>query len=72
MDRPTTSTSGDQMVYGWIGEMIGKSEMMATERKYRFAILRNCSYRPFGKNVMGEYLPVEMALPLNRNRWLGP
>ena len=40
--------------------------MIATDKKYRFATRRNCSYRPFGKNVAGLYFPVLIELLLNR------
>ena len=41
-------------------------QMIATDKKYRFATRRNCSYRPFGKNVAGLYFPVLIELLLNR------
>jgi hypothetical protein len=54
-------------VYGWIGETVGKSEITATDKKYRFATRRNCSYSPFGAKVTTLYFPVQMELSLHLN-----
>ena len=52
-------------MYGLIGETVSNNEMIATDKKYKFATRRNCSYNPFGKNDARLYFPVLMELSLN-------
>ena len=62
------NVSGTHIVYGLIGEMLSKHDIVATDKKYMFATLRNCSYRPFGRNVITLYFDVDMELLLNFNK----
>ena len=62
------NVNGTHIVYGLIGEMLSKHDIVATDKKYMFATLRNCSYRPFGRNVITLYFDVDMELPLNFNK----
>lgn len=64
-DNPMTKVNGVHVVYGLIGETVSNSEMIATDKKYKFATRRNCSYNPFGKKDTRLYLPVLMELFLN-------
>ena len=61
------NVSGTHIVYGLIGEMLSKHEIVATDKKYKFATLRNCSYKPFGRNVTTLYFDVDIELLLNFN-----
>ena len=62
------NVNGTHIVYGLIGEMLSKHDIVATDKKYMFATLRNCSYRPFGRNVITLYFDVDMELLLNFNK----
>ena len=62
------NVNGTHIVYGLIGEMLSKHDIVATDKKYMFATLRNCSYKPFGRNVITLYFDVDMELLLNFNR----
>ena len=62
------NVNGTHIVYGLIGEMLSKHDIVATDKKYMFATLRNCSYKPFGKNVITLYFDVDMVLLLNFNK----
>lgn len=62
-ESPITSTNGVQVVYGSIGETVSNTEMIATDKKYKFATRRNCSYNPFGTKVTALYFPVLIAFP---------
>ena len=62
------NVNGTHIVYGLIGEMLSKHDIVATDKKYMFATLRNCSYKPFGKNVITLYFDVDMELLLNFNK----
>ena len=62
------NVNGTHIVYGLIGEMLSKHDIVATDKKYMFATLRNCSYKPFGRNVITLYFDVDMELPLNFNK----
>jgi hypothetical protein len=61
------NVSGTHIVYGLIGEMLSKHEIVATDKKYKFATLRNCSYKPLGRNVTTLYFDVDIELLLNFN-----
>jgi hypothetical protein len=61
------NVNGTHIVYGLIGEMLSKHEIVATDKKYKFATLRNCSYKPFGRNVATLYFDVDIELLLNFN-----
>ena len=62
------NVNGTHIVYGLIGEMLSKHDIVATDKKYMFATLRNCSYKPFGRNVITLYFDVDMELLLNFNK----
>ena len=62
------NVNGTHFVYGLIGEMLSKHDIVATDKKYMFATLRNCSYKPFGRNVITLYFDVDMELLLNFNK----
>ena len=62
------NVNGTYIVYGLIGEMLSKHDIVATDKKYMFATLRNCSYKPFGRNVITLYFDVDMELLLNFNK----
>ena len=62
------NVNGTHIVYGLIGEMLSNHDIVATDKKYMFATLRNCSYRPFGRNVITLYFDVDMELLLNFNK----
>jgi len=61
------NVNGTHIVYGLIGEMLSKHEIVATDKKYKFATLRNCSYKPLGRNVTTLYFDVDIELLLNFN-----
>ena len=62
------NVNGTHIVYGLIGEMLSKHDIVATDKKYMFATLRNCSYKPFGRKVITLYFDVDMELLLNFNK----